>query len=33
MGIDATLNEDSKGFERVRYPEVDLSLYITEVKE
>lgn len=28
MGIDATLNEDSKGFERVRYPEVDLSLYL-----
>lgn len=28
MGIDATLNEDSKGIERVRYPEVDLSIYI-----
>jgi 2,5-furandicarboxylate decarboxylase 1 len=28
MGIDATRREDSRGFERVRYPEVDLSLYI-----
>ncbi len=28
MGIDATLSEDSKGFERVRYPLVDLSEYI-----
>jgi len=28
MGIDATLSEESKGFERVKYPEVDLSLYL-----
>ncbi len=28
MGIDATLSEDSKGIERVVYPEVDLSKYL-----
>lgn len=28
MGIDATLSEDSKGFERVRYPLVDLKEYL-----
>lgn len=28
MGIDATLSEESKGIERVSYPEVDLSNYL-----
>lgn len=28
MGIDATLSEDSKGLERVRYPQVDLKEYL-----
>jgi 2,5-furandicarboxylate decarboxylase 1 len=28
MGIDATLNDDSKGFERVVYPDVDLNEYL-----
>lgn len=28
MGIDATLSEDNKAFERVRYPKVDLSEYL-----
>jgi 2,5-furandicarboxylate decarboxylase 1 len=28
MGIDATLSEDSKGLERVKYPEVDLKQYL-----
>lgn len=28
MGIDATLNDDSKGFERVVYPDIDLTRYL-----
>ena len=28
MGIDATLNEESRCLERVRYPKVDLSQYV-----
>jgi 2,5-furandicarboxylate decarboxylase 1 len=29
MGIDATLDTEAKGMERVKYPEVDLSLYLS----
>jgi 2,5-furandicarboxylate decarboxylase 1 len=29
MGIDATLNEESRGCERVRYPDVDLGPYLS----
>jgi 2,5-furandicarboxylate decarboxylase 1 len=28
-GIDATLSEESRGYERVRYPEVDLASYLS----
>jgi 2,5-furandicarboxylate decarboxylase 1 len=30
MGIDATLSEESRGFERVKYNEVDLKTYLKE---
>ncbi len=30
MGIDATLSDESRGYERVKYPEVDILKYLTK---